>query len=76
MTISIKNPWGSYKVIKTLKGIPNPEGKPYPIDLYTVVGFHQRRHIRFEVTKLGTPAVAEPGMYQLQLAEMEIVFDE
>jgi hypothetical protein len=41
-----------------------------------VVGFHQGRYIRVEVTKLGEPAVAEPGMYQLQLAEMEIVFDE
>jgi hypothetical protein len=76
MTISIKSPWGTYKVIKTLKDIGNSNGKAYPIDLYTVVGFHQARYVRIEVTKLGAPEVTEPGMYQLQLAEMEIVFDE
>ncbi len=41
-----------------------------------MAGFHQARYVRVEVTKLGTLAVTEPGMYQLQLAEMEIVFDE
>jgi len=76
MTIYIKTQWGTHKVIKTLKDIPNPDGKVYAIDLYTVVGFHEGRYIRFEVTKLGTPGVAEPGMYQLQLAEMEFVFDK
>ncbi|MEO2048374.1 MAG: hypothetical protein ABGX16_17620 [Pirellulales bacterium] len=73
LTVSIKGPWGSYKEIKTLTDIPGPKGKAFPIELYTVIGYHQVRHIRIEVTKLGLPVVAEPGMYQLQLAETEFV---
>ena len=76
LTVSIKNSHGNYQVIKNIADIQNPDGKAYEIDLYTVVGFYESQFIRLDVSTLGIPAVDEPAVYRLQLAEMEVVFDQ
>jgi alpha-L-rhamnosidase len=76
MKILVKKAGEGYSVAKTLTDIPNPKGKPYEIDLYTVVGFPEANSIRIEVTKRGIPAADEPDAYRLQLAELTVKFVE
>ena len=76
MKILVKKAGDSYSVAKTLTDIPNPQGKPYVIDLYTVVGFPEANSIRIEVTKRGLPAADEPDANRLQLAELTVKFVE
>lgn len=76
LSVSVKKGDGAYTVVKKLTNIPNPKGKPYEIDLYTVVGFPEANSIRIEVTKRGLPAADEPDAYRLQLAELTVKFAE
>ena len=74
--ILVKKAGGGYSIAKTLTDIPNPQGKPYVVDLYTVVGYPEANSIRIEVTKRGLPAADEPDAYRLQLAELTVKFVE
>jgi hypothetical protein len=76
LTVLIRKGRGPYAVAKKLTDIPNPRGKAYEIDLYTVVGFPEADAIRIEVTKRGLPAANEAHAYRFQLAELDVRFAE
>ncbi|MEV7064523.1 discoidin domain-containing protein [Streptomyces collinus] len=59
---------GTYTTVRTVTGQPNPDGLVQTYGFRTVTA----RHVRLEVTRLGTPASDETTKYRLQLAELTV----
>lgn len=67
-TIQVKPDAGSYTTVNTVTGQSNPDVNPVVYD----IGNQNARYIKINVTKLGSPAKADPNAYRLQLAEIEV----
>ncbi|UUU19860.1 alpha-L-rhamnosidase-related protein [Streptomyces sp. DSM 40750] len=58
----------AYTTVRTVTGQPNPNGLVQTYGFKTTTA----RHVRLQVTKLGTPASDETSKWRLQLAELTV----
>jgi alpha-L-rhamnosidase len=72
-TVQAAKQSGLYETVATYKGCPVPASAGLVVDLYTVIGYPVARYVRIAATRLGDPAVDEPGAFRLQLARVRVV---